>query len=86
MLEFIEEHDYPYDIRLVSCWDPEASYFLLTTQTVCGEFRKDEANLNGVAEVPDGLKDILKPGEAEERARKAFFKDFGRWIQFCVCN
>ena len=78
--EVIHERGYPNDIDLIQRRDATWYNFLLVTRGIQGPFLN--VGPAGVEEVlQDGLRDMLKPGEQEERARKMILRELGRWIR-----
>ena len=80
MLVPIQQHG--YDIVLVAGPDtkPGVNDILLITRRVHGEFLHTGWNVQDQMHevVQDDLKDILKPGEAEDRVRDVLSQNFGR--------
>jgi len=74
------DRDYPYSIefsqRRYEPWDD----FLVVTQSITGSFVN--VGPTGIDEVVQAnLKDVLKSGEGEEKAREVMSRELGRWIQ-----
>lgn len=80
----LTERGLPYDIEFAHRTDVRWNDFLLVTQWISGPFTN--LGVPGSSEVTqDDLKDILKPGEEEEEARKVILREYGRWTQDVGC-
>ena len=55
---------------------------MVITQVAKGPFKNHTPKEAEV--VQDSLKDLLKPGEVEEKARELILQVFGRWMHDCV--
>lgn len=77
MENYIHERVFSNSIDLVQCQDASPFDFLLVTQRAYGQFLN--TGPPWVEEVlQDDLKDTLKPGVEEERARAVLRREFGR--------
>lgn len=78
LLDDISKHG--YSLRLIQALDthPATLDLLVITQGTRGRFpNAGPRGIEGVLQ--DDLKEILKPGEHEEKVRKVLLQEFGRW-------
>ena len=71
-------HGYPFNVEFTMNQGIENCDLLLVTQQTTGSL----LNLGPEGEeevLQDDLRDILKPGEWEDEARRKLFEGFGRW-------
>jgi len=79
----IQERGHPNDILIAPGQDEQVFDFLLVTQRARGPFLK--TGPTWLMEVlQDDLKDVLKSGGREEKARVMLSRDFGRWRRVCI--
>ena len=74
----IQECGYPAQIEFAQCLATRELDFVVVTQVASGLF--ENLTPGELEVVQDNLKDMLKFGKREERAREIIFQVFGKWM------